>query len=185
MDRALADFAVEGIPTTIPFHRAVLAHPVFRAGGATTAFLAEHPEVLPPPTERPEAGVPSPATGDAPYEEVVAEVDGRRFVVHLHRRDTVPATRRRPPQVGLRRGGGTSAANGVELASPIQGTMVRWTAAVGQPVRRGETVCVVEAMKMENEVPAHRDGTLAAIKVTPGEPVRVGTVLAEIGTPDA
>jgi biotin carboxyl carrier protein len=75
-------------------------------------------------------------------------------------------------------------ANGVELASPIQGTVVRWTAAVGQPVRRGETVCVVEAMKMENEVPAHRDGTVAAIRVAPGDPVRVGTVLAEIGTPE-
>ena len=177
--RALADFAVGGVPTTIPFHRAVLDHPVFRAGAATTAFLAEHPEVLPPPA--PPAG--EAAEPSAPMREVIAEVDGRRVVVRLPASGESP-TPRRPPRLGRARAdrdGAAAAADGRALASPVQGTVVRIAVAVGQAVTRGETVCVVEAMKMENELPAHRDGTIAALRVGAGDAVKVGDVVVEIG----
>ncbi len=185
MRRALADFEVGGVPTTIPFHRAVLDHPVFRAGAATTAFLAEHPEVLPPPAAEVEV-VPR-GTETAPAtREMVAEVNGRRFVVRLHGAASMAGPARRPPPrlAGTgsgRRGAAGPAANGNELASPIQGTVVRVAVDVGQAVARGETVCVVEAMKMENELAAHRDGTVEALRVGPGDAVRIGDVVAVIG----
>ncbi len=190
--RALAEFEVDGVPTTIPFHRAVLDHPVFRAGKATTAFLTEHPEALPPPAAVGRAAADPP--GDAAPREVVAEVNGRRFVVRisgLHQapsQPSAPARRRPPPAPGraVPTGpGGRVAANGNELTSPIQGTVVRVAVNAGQTVARGEVVCVVEAMKMENELAAHRDGTVEALRVSAGDPVKIGDVVAVITEPSA
>jgi biotin carboxyl carrier protein len=66
------------------------------------------------------------------------------------------------------------------LTSPLQGTVVRVPVAVGTAVRRGDLVCVVEAMKMENEIVAHRDGTIAKLVIVPGASVRIGSLLAVI-----
>jgi acetyl-CoA/propionyl-CoA carboxylase biotin carboxyl carrier protein len=73
-----------------------------------------------------------------------------------------------------------AAADGAELTSPLQGTVVRVAVTPGTPVRRGDLICVVEAMKMENEISAHREGTVVAVHVEPGHAVRIGTVLATI-----
>jgi len=190
MERALADFVVEGVPTTIPFHRAVLAHPAFRAGEVTTGFVAEHPEVVPPPAADP---APPPSHPSPPLRELVAEVDGRRFAVRLHGdlgllaapAPAGPPPRRPPPRLGAagRAAPGRSsppALDGHDLVSPIQGTVVRIVAEVGQAVARGDVVAVVEAMKMENEVAAHRDGTLETLRVAPGDAVKIGDVVAVI-----
>ena len=188
MARALAEFRVEGVPTTIPFHRNVMAHPAFRAGGVSTAFIPEHPEVIPPAADVPAA--PDDAAPQ-PAREVTAEVNGRRFSVRLHgwpdgvpsadggRSGTGGALAHRPgPRHAAR--AGAPAANGPELPSPIQGTVLRITVEPGQAVSRGETVCIVEAMKMENEVVAHRDGVIEEILVSPGASVRIGEALARI-----
>ncbi len=189
MERALADFRIEGVPTTIPFHRAVLAHPAFRAGELATTFLDQHPEVLPPAA----TPVPTAAAPDAaPTRELIAEVDGRRFALRLHGdlglaggAGAAPA-RRPPPRLGGSggRSGGSSGAgpmnDGHDLASPIQGTVVRIAVEQGQMVARGAVVCVVEAMKMENEVAAHRDGVVESLRVATGDPVKIGDVLAVI-----
>jgi acetyl-CoA/propionyl-CoA carboxylase biotin carboxyl carrier protein len=180
MRGALDELDVGGVPTTREFHLRLLAHPEWQAGTATTTFLDRHPEVLPPPA--------GPADGSERLSgdpvEVIAEVDGRRFEVRVHgapgpaagpgsaaRRPTPPPK----PETERSRG------DGALLRSPIQGTVVRVAVAAGEAVQRGQTVCVVEAMKMENEVTAHRDGVLTRLAATPGMAVRVGDPLAEIG----
>jgi acetyl-CoA/propionyl-CoA carboxylase biotin carboxyl carrier protein len=179
MRGALTEMVVDGLPTTREFHLRLLDHAAWQAGDATTTFLDRHPEVLPPPA----------AVGTAQSEraeattEMVAEVDGRRFEIRLHGTPGTTALRGTAaprPAVAPRRpsSGGESAV--ALLRSPIQGTIVRLAVAPGETVRRGETVCVVEAMKMENDVTAHRDGMLTRMVATLGAPVRVGDPLAEI-----
>jgi acetyl-CoA/propionyl-CoA carboxylase biotin carboxyl carrier protein len=179
MIRALEELEIEGVSTTRDFHLRVLRHPAWSESTPATTFLDRHPEVLPSPAET--------TLPDAPRQiaatPVVAEVDGHRFEVRIHGLTAGVATEssiatRRParPAAGSRR----VANNGATLQSPIQGTVVRVAAAVGDRVERGQTICVVEAMKMENDVAAHRDGVLAAIAATPGMAVRVGDTLAEI-----
>jgi acetyl-CoA/propionyl-CoA carboxylase biotin carboxyl carrier protein len=79
--RALREFRIVGVPTTVPFHQRLIAHPVFVAGEATTALLAEHPEVLPPPAMPVEAAN---GAADVPPRDLTVEVDGRRLAVRVH-----------------------------------------------------------------------------------------------------
>ena len=112
-----------------------------------------------------------------------AEVDGHRFEVRVHGGlqaapgDGTRAQRPARPAASAR----ASNSGGASLSSPIQGTVVRVAVAVGDTVERGQLVCVVEAMKMENDITAHRDGVLTALIASPGMAVRVGDTLAEIG----
>jgi acetyl-CoA/propionyl-CoA carboxylase biotin carboxyl carrier protein len=183
MERALADFEIDGVATTIAFHQNVLANPVFRAGEATTAFLTEHPEVLPVAASTPPTTEAAPAAAGA--RELLVEVNGRRLVVRVHDADqgrdrAATSPRAAPPRVkrsGPSQGG---AANGQVLTSPIQGTVVRVAVEPAQTVQAGDLVCVVEAMKMENELVAHRDGTVTAVNVAAGEAVKIGAALATI-----
>jgi acetyl-CoA/propionyl-CoA carboxylase biotin carboxyl carrier protein len=179
MQRALTELSVEGIPTTRAFHQRLLVHPAWQTGQASTTFLDRHPEVIPPPA----ADSSAPAAPAGAPAEVIAEVDRHRFQVRLHG-DYAPASTsqqpsRRPPPPSQSASG--RAADGVSLRSPIQGTVVRVTAAAGDTVTRGQIVCVIEAMKMENDVAAHRDGVLTSLSVAPGMAIRVGDPIAEIG----
>jgi acetyl-CoA/propionyl-CoA carboxylase biotin carboxyl carrier protein len=187
MKRALAEFRIGGVPTTIPFHRAVLAHPVFRAGGATTAFLAEYPEVVTSLSSDAEVSQTAPAEGALASTDMLVEVNGRRLTVRLFGNGPVASpTNARPARPGnprpapRRRGSSGAALDGPELVSPLQGTIVRVAVEPGQAVKRGEVVFVVEAMKMENELAAHRDGVVKTVHVAPGDAVRIGAALATI-----
>ncbi len=180
MARALAEFEVGDVPTTIPFHRAVMAHPAFKAGAVSTSFLDDHPEVVPPPAAvSPDSApeVPSPT-------ELVAEVNGRRFAVRLSGLPAIGAGRPQATKPGPRRassrGGSANGGSGPEVVSPLQGTVVRVLVEPGQAVRAGEPVCVVEAMKMENELASHRDGTVEAVLVATGQAVAIGDAVARI-----
>jgi acetyl-CoA/propionyl-CoA carboxylase biotin carboxyl carrier protein len=170
---------IGGVPTTREFHLRLLDHPGWVANPATTTFLERHPEVIPAPAPTPP--VPA-ARGDAPV-DLTADVDGRRFTVRLHgaaglsRSDSSPGRRPPPPS---KTDAPAAASDGAVMRSPIQGTVVRVALQPGDAVRRGQTVCVVEAMKMENDVAAHRDGVLRSVAATPGMAVRVGDPLAEI-----
>jgi acetyl-CoA/propionyl-CoA carboxylase biotin carboxyl carrier protein len=181
MSRALAEFEIGGVPSTIPFHARVMDSEAFREGEATTAFLPEHPEVIPPPAEI----AVEPGDGPAPTNEVVVEVNQRRFTVRLPEGIIANGNGAAPgSKPAAKRKGGSgkaaAAAAGPDLTSPIQGTVIRVPVEAGQAVTQGTIVCVVEAMKMENEIVAHRDGTIAAISVTPGTSVTIGAVLATI-----
>jgi acetyl-CoA/propionyl-CoA carboxylase biotin carboxyl carrier protein len=181
MRRALSEFEIEGVPTTIPFHARVLETDSFRSGDVTTAFLPEHPEVIPPPT----VSLVLPETASNGKAEVVVEVNNRRFTVSLPEGISLNGQNSsglRKATPGKRYGRSTKAATaiGPDLTSPIQGTVIRVSVEPGQSVTQGTLICVVEAMKMENEIVAHRDGVVSSLPVQPGLPVKIGTVLATI-----
>lgn len=180
MTRALGDFVIDGPPTTIPFHLNLLEHPAFLAGEATTTFLTEYPDVLPRASDA--DGGQNPAVAPADTLSLTVEVDGRRFETRVYGLPIqAPASTgmKRPSVAGGRREL-VRAGGGDELVSPIQGTVIRVDAANGDLVQPGAIVCVVEAMKMENELVAHKAGTISGFALTPGAMVTVGQVIATI-----
>jgi acetyl-CoA/propionyl-CoA carboxylase, biotin carboxylase, biotin carboxyl carrier protein len=185
MRRALGDYEIEGVPTTIPFHQRVMDHPAFVAGEATTTFLVDHPDVLVVPAgDRTQAGdgavSPSGQHPTTPT-KLVVEVDGRRFDVTVSGQPAGATSngRARARRPGRPRGAANTAA-GNDLVSPIQGTVLRVAVEEGTQVAVGDLVCVVEAMKMENELTAHRDGVVKNIGVEVGGAVQIGAVVATI-----
>jgi acetyl-CoA/propionyl-CoA carboxylase biotin carboxyl carrier protein len=187
MIRALDEYVVEGPSTLIPFHRWLLEQDEFIAGGACHALLArlaEEPTPIPPP-QAPGPVLPA----DPPPEPTVerhltAEVDGRRFevVLTLPRTagsDGAPALARRPRR-DRSRSGAAAGASGNALVTPMQGTVLRVLVEAGQTVSAGDVVAIVEAMKMENEIAAHRDGTVTELRAAEGGSVAAGDVLAVI-----
>ena len=181
MRRALADYEIGGVPTTIPFHTRVMEHPAFIGGEATTTFLVDHPEVLELPAPvTPGSG--SSTDGEEPRTQMVVEVNGRRFEVAIsglamNGNGTNRTRRKRPARP---RGSAATGAAGNDLVSPIQGTVLRVAVEAGQSVTAGDLVCVVEAMKMENELTAHRDGVVTKVGVAPGGTVQIGAIVATI-----
>ncbi len=189
MLRALHEYVVEGPTTLIPFHMWLLAEPEFIDGGACHAALramSEKDTPLPPrdgaPPPAPAAAAPEPVV----ERSLVAEVDGRRFDVRLliPQKDLGPAGAPRPKRErkasGGHHGAGSAGATG-EVHSPMQGTVLRVAVEAGQEVALGDVICIVEAMKMENEVTAHTEGVIGAIHVEAGHAVTAGQVLAVIG----
>jgi acetyl-CoA/propionyl-CoA carboxylase biotin carboxyl carrier protein len=177
MSRALAETVIDGPPSTLELHRAVMASDVFRRADLSTAFLSDCPGLIPAPVAS------SASTADDPQEwqEQIVEVNGRRFAVRIPAGDTrqAKATVRRTST----RGGGKRrrAANGAPaLMSPLQGSVLRTVRAVGDVVVAGEPVLVLEAMKMENEIVAHRPGRLSELVPAIGAAVRVGDHLFTI-----
>ena len=183
MLRALAEFVIDGPPTLLGFHRALLEHPCFVAG-TTCAGVAESEELAQRAEEfsrqlshRTTTITPS-ADGMATRERLVAvEVDGRRHEVRLHVTE--------PPwaELARRRRGRTSGLHGGDgeiVVSPMQGTVLAVAVSEGDEVTAGTVLCTVEAMKMENEIVAHRDGRVAALAVRPGDPVTGGQTICRI-----
>ncbi len=176
MLQALREFHIEGVPTTIPFHTRVLESAAFAAGDVTTSFLPEHPEVIPPATNTVSPGA---TTASAPTSDYLVEVNGRRLSVRItgdeSRLNPAPATQQSTP--ARRRSGGGSVSSSKEVTSPLQGTVLRVAVEAGQAVDAGDLLCVVEAMKMENEITAQRAGEIAVVNVAPGAMVSVGSVI--------
>ncbi|MGE0026851.1 MAG: acetyl-CoA carboxylase biotin carboxylase subunit [Thermoleophilia bacterium] len=189
MLRALSEYVIEGPTTLIPFHRWLLSQPEFIEGGACHELLARLAEE---PTEfehQPAPAGPSDhaeADGARTERRITAEVDGRRFEVLLTwpEPDGAPQPgRRAKPRSGRPRAahGPSAASSGNEIVSPMQGTVLKVLVEVGQMVAAGSVVCIVEAMKMENEITAHRDGAVAAIPVAEGGSVVPGDVVVVLG----
>jgi acetyl-CoA/propionyl-CoA carboxylase biotin carboxyl carrier protein len=176
MRRALDEYRIEGVATTLPFHRLVARAPWFREGAFSTSTVETSVDlsVLPPGP----AGQP----GDARARDVTVELSGKRFEVRLWER--AGALRAKPHSPGPGNRGG-HAGVGETIVAPMQGTILRTMVAEGDPVVVGDPVLVLEAMKMENVIVAHRDGILRSLKVAAGESVQLGAALAEIGPPAA
>jgi acetyl-CoA/propionyl-CoA carboxylase biotin carboxyl carrier protein len=181
--RALSEFRVEPIATTLPFFRAILSDEAFLAGDYSTGFVAERMEGLalePHPIVGPAS---APERGDE-ARELEVEVNGRLFDVRVFGGtgdgpSEGPA--RRPP----RRGGGRSApgsgtSEGTVLA-PMQGKVLKVMVGEGQEVAADEPLCLLEAMKMESEIRAPRSGTVKRVLVEAGSTVRAGEPLVAIG----
>jgi acetyl-CoA/propionyl-CoA carboxylase, biotin carboxylase, biotin carboxyl carrier protein len=174
--RALAEFRVEGIATTLPFHRALLEDEVFLSGGYTTGFAAERMGSM-----KIEASPPAPA-GEAPEREaseVEVEVDGKLFLVRVYGAHREERDQRAPVR---RKGGVTQRAvmGGGAVVAPMQGTIVQVLVEEGQEVAPDEAVCILEAMKMESEIRAPRGGRVAKVLVEAGETVRSGEPLVAL-----
>ena len=179
--RALHEYRVGGVATTIPVHQAVLDHPVFAAGRAHTRFLEEEVTVPPPPPETGEGRESGPALA---RRSLTVEVGGRRFDVAFWAPETVaapggaPRPARKPPS--RRPSGAAPAGEPGMVASPMQGTIVKVSAQAGTRVAADQPICVLEAMKMENEIRAPLAGELVEMRVRPGDAVRPGEVIAII-----
>jgi acetyl-CoA/propionyl-CoA carboxylase biotin carboxyl carrier protein len=181
MLRALDELVVEGVKTLIGFHKALLMHPCF-IEGETCHGLVES-ELLAARAAELENGrsvLPVEARAGAVREAVRSvEVDGRRFDVRVLRPEPPFAelARRRRDRG---RGRGAAGAGKDAVVSPMQGTVLAVEVAEGDEVEAGQVVCIVEAMKMENEVHAHRAGRVTDLSVAPGQPVKTGQVICVI-----
>ncbi|MGW6984668.1 acetyl/propionyl/methylcrotonyl-CoA carboxylase subunit alpha [Streptomyces sp. NPDC054932] len=184
--RALAEFEVEGMATAIPFHRAVVADPAFAPTDGSpftvftrwieTEFVNEIPAFTAPAAEE---------TEDEPGREtVVVEVGGKRLEVSLPSSlgmtlaRTAAAGGAKPKRRAAKKSG--PAASGDTLASPMQGTIVKVAVEEGQQVNEGDLVVVLEAMKMEQPLNAHRSGTVVGLSAEVGASVTSGATICEI-----
>jgi acetyl-CoA/propionyl-CoA carboxylase biotin carboxyl carrier protein len=184
MLRALDEFWIEGPATLIGFHKALLSHPCFVAGETCHGIVeseelatraAELDKAL--PVARPIATQEGRA---ATVERVrTVEVDGRRFEVRLSQPEPEwRALARRRQERAQQAGAGAGGSDAV--VSPMQGTVLSVPVSDGDEVEPGRVICVVEAMKMENEVHAHRAGTVRSLSVEPGQPVTTGQVICTL-----
>jgi len=186
--RAFKEMAVVGIPTVLPFHRAVLDAPEFTAasgvfGVFTTWIESDFAEVVAGLGRADDTGQGT--DEDEATERVVVEVGGKRLEVVL------PAALAQAGRNGARRpgpvrrtsrkpSGAVRAASGTTLASPMQGTIVKVAVADGATVEAGDLIVVLEAMKMEQPLVAHRAGTIVSLVATVGASVSSGTAICEI-----
>jgi acetyl-CoA/propionyl-CoA carboxylase biotin carboxyl carrier protein len=179
MLRALEEFVVEGPRTLLGFHRALLGHQCFVDGATCRGVveseqLAESAEQL----SHRQTTVASSPDGAVRARVREVEVDGRRFAVTALEPEppwSELARRRRARAEARGAGGGRDA-----LTSPMQGTVLAVHVAEGDEVSAGQLICIVEAMKMENEIHAQRAGTLTQLSVAPGQPVTTGQVICVV-----
>jgi acetyl-CoA/propionyl-CoA carboxylase biotin carboxyl carrier protein len=185
MLRALDELDIEGIATTAPAHRALLAHPDFGAGAHSTKWVEDEIDATVFTTESAATGAPPDAPADQPdlvEQTVTVEVNGKRFRVRLWLPEGAagPAPRRRAaprPRPGA--GAGAGGGNGT-ISAPMQGTIVKVLVSVGDTVEAGQAVLVLEAMKMENHINAEASGTVREVRVQEGDTVGTGDVLVVI-----
>ncbi|WP_202873861.1 biotin carboxylase N-terminal domain-containing protein [Kribbella speibonae] len=182
--RALREFVVEGMPTVIPFHAAVVSDPAFVGTDGfkvhTRWIETEYDNQL-----TPYDGPTAEATSDDEREKVTVEVGGKRLEVVLPAGlgavGAAPAagsSKKKPS----RRAGGTksSAASGDSLTSPMQGTIVKIAVEEGATVAEGDLIVVLEAMKMEQPLNAHKSGTVTGLTAEVGATVSAGAAICEI-----
>ncbi len=186
--RALAEFVVEGMPTVIPFHRAVLDDPAYVAADGAFTVHTRWIETEWDNTVEPYAadGAEDGTEDEEPAgrEHVTVEVGGRRIEVVLPAGLGAGSTAaaggtRRPTRRSAGKGEG-AAAGGDALTSPMQGTIVKVAVEEGQQVAEGDLVVVLEAMKMEQPLSAHKAGTITGLKAEPGASVTAGAVVCTI-----
>ena len=179
MLRALSEFEIGGVKSLLGFHQALLTHACF-IDGETCHGLVESEELAERAEQFSQQATTAAAAPNRSLSELttVAEVDGRRVQVKV----LVPE----PPYRELarrRKERGTGGANGAgsnAVVSPMQGTVLSLKVAEGDTVETGQVICIVEAMKMENEVTAHRAGIVSDLSIAPGQPVRTGQAICAI-----
>ena len=180
--RALKEMVVEGIATTIPADIAILEHPDFAAVTHSTKWVEEVLDL-----SGVDASPKAPAgDDDAPLvqRQTTVEVNGRRFDVKLWVPESAGVAAAGPAKKKAARSaaaaGGAAGGGSGKIAVPMQGTIVKVLVEVGQAVEAGQSVVVLEAMKMENQIEADKSGTVKAINVKPGDTVGAGDVVVVI-----
>ena len=192
--RALDETVIEGMPTVLPFHRVVVEDPAFAPEFTDTpdAPFSVHTRWIETEFDNqisPYDGTPETAAEQAARQSVVVEVGGKRLEVSLPGALAVSSGAGKGSSAGPRRaarkGGGGAAASGDSLTAPMQGTVVKVAVEDGTTVEAGDTIVVIEAMKMEQPITAHKAGVVSGLAATVGETVTAGTVLAQIKDVDA
>jgi acetyl-CoA/propionyl-CoA carboxylase biotin carboxyl carrier protein len=186
MRRALADYRIGGVITTIPFHQLALAHPAFAAGEATVNFIPEHltTELANLSADAPELSAHNLASADSNTARMFdVEVNGRRFSVRVSEQGVqaepdLAVKRRQQSTDSGRRSAAKAVAPTNGVVSTLQGTIVAVRAVSGQAVEAGQVLFIVEAMKMENEIAAPHAGVIAEVRAQTGQIVEPGMLLA-------
>lgn len=168
--RALSEFIIEGLPTALPFHQAIVEDPAFTHNFKiyTSYIENEFDNQIPAFTYQVQERESQPAA-----QSLVAEVNGKRFGIQVH----TPAPiikRRRAKQSAI------GAAAGTALTSPMQGTVVKVAVEEGATVEAGDLIIVIEAMKMEQPLNAHKSGVVKNLRVVIGETVASAATLCDI-----
>jgi acetyl-CoA/propionyl-CoA carboxylase, biotin carboxylase, biotin carboxyl carrier protein len=183
--RALGEFEVGGMPTVLPFHRAVVADPAFTAASGSLGVHTRWIETefsAPMPDQSPASAAALPGDREA----ITVEVGGKRLEVVVPASLGVPrgaasvsgsSERVRGPS---RRRRSVPAGSGDTLVSPMQGTIVKIAVADGERVSAGDVIVVLEAMKMEQPLTAHKDGTVTGLAVAVGQTVSAGAAICEL-----
>ena len=168
--RAISEFTIEGMATALPFHKAILEDPAYTEEFKVyTSYIEKEFK-----NEIPEFKIlPLEAQTKAAADHLVAEINGKRFEILVHAPE--PVVKRHRAKDAMSGGAG-----GVGLTSPMQGTVVKIAVTEGQSVEQGELVMVLEAMKMEQPLMAHRAGVISNLSAAIGETVTSGTVLCDI-----
>jgi acetyl-CoA/propionyl-CoA carboxylase biotin carboxyl carrier protein len=182
MSRALDEFVIDGVKTTIPFHRMIMEDPRFAAGDISTSFV-ENELDLSGLTQPWPVATPSVAEPGA-ERTLTVEVGGKRFDVAVRGLSTGPGAapagaRPAPPKAETKQ---RDAAHSVRetVRAPMQGTVVKTEVSVGDEVRAGDLLVVLEAMKMENHITAPRDGKVSELSASPGQNVEAGAALVTL-----
>ncbi|MCW4352344.1 acetyl/propionyl/methylcrotonyl-CoA carboxylase subunit alpha [Hoyosella sp. YIM 151337] len=187
--RALAEFVVEGMATVIPFHRAVVEDPAFVGDSTGFSVHTRWIETEWDNPVEPYGGAPAPEEELLPRQTVVVEVGGKRLEVSLPGDFSVASNGvagasvggvRKKPKPRTRGAAGGAAVSGDAVVAPMQGTVVKVAVEEGQEVQEGELVVVLEAMKMENPVTAHKSGVVTGLTISAGAAITQGTVLFEL-----
>jgi acetyl-CoA/propionyl-CoA carboxylase biotin carboxyl carrier protein len=168
--RALAEFEVGGLATALPFHRAIVQDPAFTETFKVYTSYIENEFINEIPAFE---SVVAEIQTKVAAEKLVAEVNGKRFEILVHTPEPV-VKRHRAKQSSV------TGSTGSGLASPMQGTVVKIAVEEGQSVEAGDLVFVLEAMKMEQPLSAHKSGVITNLKAVIGETVASGTVLCDI-----
>lgn len=180
--RALEEFEVAGLPTVLPFHRAIVNDPAFApADGAPFSIYTRWIETEFENTIEPWSGTGEEAAAPQARHSVVVEVDGRRIEVTLPTR-LLPGSAEHTagPAPRRRAGHAVDTSTGDSVKAPMQATIVKLAVAEGDKVIKGDLIVVLEAMKMEQPITAHRDGTIGAVNAAVGATVSSGHLLMSI-----
>jgi acetyl-CoA/propionyl-CoA carboxylase biotin carboxyl carrier protein len=183
MLRALEEFEIEGVTTLIPFHKAIMASEQWHKGETCRDLIGDRKwlkELAQPKPEKKDDDDPEPV--ERTY---TVEVSGKRFDVTVHGEPMVapangaaPAQARKPARSERAKSGGGGGAD--ELTSPLQGNMWKVLVEKGAEVEEGQLICIIEAMKMENEITAHKAGKIEDLPISEGAAVKSGDLLAVI-----
>ena len=182
--RALNELVIEGMPTVVPFHRAVLKDPAFTAQDGHFGVHTRWIETEFSGQIAPYAGTPAEASEPVARSKVVVEVNGKRMEVlvpaNLATANGSVATAQSKKPVKRQSSGSAKSPSGNALTSPMQGTIVKVAVADGDTVQAGDLVVVLEAMKMEQPLTAHRSGMVKNLSAQVGATVTSGSTLCEI-----
>ena len=184
--RALQELVIDGMPTVTPFHRAVVCDPAFAPSDPEQKFSV-HTRWIETEFDNqiePYGGAAGEAAEAAPRQSLVVEVGGKRIEVslpgdlRLGGGSGAAGPKKAPKRA--RSGGTSQAASGDDVTAPMQGTIVKIAVEEGAAVASGDTIVVLEAMKMEQPITAHKDGIVTGLTASIGETVSAGSVIAQI-----